>query len=343
MQKLLNSTIEKQEISPLTRTSVNCLKFDMPFFIMEGHVSKDKRWMKPVWPEDKYGESKKEYPLDKDFHYHGHYELIYVLDGVFTQHLENVTYSLNKGDATFLNNNICHYEGDETEFDCLYMNFSAEFLENVLCNNILNPSSYQHNCQRILEFYNEGKTKPVENRASLDFRKTGVQGCEVTSESIIKCEKIIENLICVLLSRESGYVFKAEVLLIKLFEMLDNPENYHLTYVYTNSSTEAILFSDIKHYIKERHGRISREELSSLLHYNPDYLGRVVKQHSGMNFVSYCQSFWIEKAKELLVTSDMSVDEIVHFLKFENKNNFYKKFMSAAGETPAEYRKKYKK
>lgn len=119
---------------------------------------------------------------------------------------------------------------------------------------------------------------------------------------------------------------------------MENPENFHITHVHTHSDTETVLFADIQHYVNERNGRISRNELSSLLHYNPDYLGRVIKQQSGMSFLHFCQSIWLEKAKILLRTTDMTIADIIHHLNFENKNNFYRIFVSSTGMTPKEYR-----
>ncbi len=330
-----------KQISPLNRNDFGFVQYDMPFFMATAYLYHNRRWMSPVWPIET-DTPEELFSLGTEFHYHGHFEFIYVLEGTFTQHLENSVYRLNAGDATFLNSNIRHYEGDETECTCIYINFLPAFMQNLLFNDAGFTSCPQHQCSNIEQLYNDTVSSSPENRVSLDFRQTLHSRLTTNTQSPDNPRSIISEMISELSQHKSGYIFALQSLLLKLFTALETPELFHITRIYTHSSTEAILFADIQHYVTERYGRISRQELSSLLHYNSDYLGRIVKQQTGMSFLRYCQTVWIEKAKELLRTTDMKISDIIHYLNFENKTSFYHVFSEATGMTPAEYRQQYR-
>jgi AraC-like DNA-binding protein len=331
-------SMNEKQISTLNKKDFSYIQLDFPFAMASAYFCGKKRWMSPIWPKP-HSASLKYMPIGSTFHYHAHYEFIYVLDGTFTQHLENSIYCLNAGDATILNSKIRHCEGDETDCNCIYINISPDFLYNLLYNNPADPKHSQHKSSDILQLCHGTIDFPsTQTRASLDFRRT-LQGKLLSdTQNIDNPKSIIREIINVLSDCSWGYAFSLQGLLLKLFSALENPENFHITHVHTDSNTETVLFAEIQHYVKERNGRISRNELSSLLHYNPDYLGRVIKQQSGMSFLQYCQSIWLEKAKKLLCTTDMSVIQIIKLLNFENKNNFYRVFLASTGMTPIEYR-----
>ncbi len=329
-----------KQIAPLSIRDFDYVQYDFPFFIASVYLYGSKRWLTPIWPAQPEPFA---IPLGSSFHYHRHFELIYVLEGTFTQHLEKSVYRLNAGDCTFLNTQIRHYEGTETDCNCIYINFSPEFIHQLLHNNAAQPALPQHHSNYIMTLCDESSPPAVEKRVSLDFRRT-FQGKQlIGSQAANEPKNIINEIISELTAQNWGYIFSVQCLLLRLFETLENPDYFHLTRIDTHSNTEAILFSDIRHYICERNGRISREELASLLHYSPDYLARIIKQQSGISFIHYCQSFWLEKTRELLRTTDMSVADIMQLLGFDNKSNFYHVFSNATGMTPLEYRQHYKK
>ncbi len=63
------------------------------------------------------------------------------------------------------------------------------------------------------------------------------------------------------------------------------------------------------------------------------------KQYTGQNFVNYLKELRIEKAKELLVKTDLKIVEISQIVGYENEKNFMKIFKAICGVTPGEFRK----
>lgn len=66
---------------------------------------------------------------------------------------------------------------------------------------------------------------------------------------------------------------------------------------------------------------------------------RIINLHSGKNFNQFINDFRVERAQELLLTTELSVKEICFVSGFNSKVTFYSAFKSKTNQTPVEYRK----
>lgn len=71
---------------------------------------------------------------------------------------------------------------------------------------------------------------------------------------------------------------------------------------------------------------------------SPSYLSRLFKQEMGASFVDYISSVRVEKAKELLESSDLMVKDIAYQTGFNSMQNFFRIFKKQTGIAPGEYR-----
>lgn len=78
--------------------------------------------------------------------------------------------------------------------------------------------------------------------------------------------------------------------------------------------------------------------LASQLNLSADYLSQVLKISTGQTTQQHIQNKLIEKAKEKLSTTDLSVSEIAYELGFEYPQSFSKLFKSKTNQTPLEFR-----
>jgi transcriptional regulator GlxA family with amidase domain len=62
----------------------------------------------------------------------------------------------------------------------------------------------------------------------------------------------------------------------------------------------------------------------------------------GRSPVTYLVECRIKKAKELLASTDRSVEEIIEVCGFSNRTAFFKKFADSTGLSPLQYRKNQK-
>lgn len=86
------------------------------------------------------------------------------------------------------------------------------------------------------------------------------------------------------------------------------------------------------------HKKITLGEVAAHLHLNPSYFSRLYKQETGENFIDFVNNTKMERAKEILDSSNKSAEEISEMLGFENKSYFLKTFKKSIGLSPSEYR-----
>jgi AraC-like DNA-binding protein len=65
---------------------------------------------------------------------------------------------------------------------------------------------------------------------------------------------------------------------------------------------------------------------------------KLFKEHTGLSPATYQQDLRLQRAKELLSTTDMSIKEIAYQLNFESPDYFSAKFKLKTGRKPSEYR-----
>jgi AraC-like DNA-binding protein len=85
--------------------------------------------------------------------------------------------------------------------------------------------------------------------------------------------------------------------------------------------------------------KISLDELTKIAYMSKFYFLRVFKSHTGLGPYEYLLNYRINKAKEILKNTGLSVREISEAVGFENCNNFIREFKKIVGRTPLSYRK----
>lgn len=78
--------------------------------------------------------------------------------------------------------------------------------------------------------------------------------------------------------------------------------------------------------------------LADTFNISSSYMSLLFKQELHMNFSNYLATLRIDRAKELLRTTDMSVDEISSAVGYTNVTSFGRKFKQEVGLTPTQYR-----
>lgn len=92
-------------------------------------------------------------------------------------------------------------------------------------------------------------------------------------------------------------------------------------------------------YISENiENNFTLEELSEKFHINRIYLCKIFKAEMGMGLADYWQLQKINKAKELLLYTDKSLQEIAIYLNFCSQSYLGLIFKKFVGETPREFR-----
>ena len=84
---------------------------------------------------------------------------------------------------------------------------------------------------------------------------------------------------------------------------------------------------------------LSLTSLSEALGYSSKYLSRLFKETMSWNLSDYIQYVRIEKAKELLLQTQLSVEEIQDQVGIPSRTTFIRVFKKFEGLPPGQYRK----
>jgi AraC-like DNA-binding protein/ligand-binding sensor protein len=105
-------------------------------------------------------------------------------------------------------------------------------------------------------------------------------------------------------------------------------------------SGNSYLISQAVQSIKSNYmNKLSLEKLADYLHINPSYLSKLFKKEMDMNFSDYLNKVRIDKSKELLTSTDMSILDIALYTGYEDQSYFTKVFKKYTDTTPHKYRK----
>lgn len=96
----------------------------------------------------------------------------------------------------------------------------------------------------------------------------------------------------------------------------------------------------VKEYVAANlDGDISLDILADKIHLSPHYISKLFKEETGANLTDYITLQRIEKAKDLLGGSDLTIKEISFKAGYNNPAYFIKKFKEVTGDTPLNYKR----
>jgi two-component system response regulator YesN len=106
------------------------------------------------------------------------------------------------------------------------------------------------------------------------------------------------------------------------------------------SSKHDNLFATVDQLIQMHYAdrELSPYKIAELIDMAPGYMGRIFKKQVSKSIPDYLNEYRIERAKELLITTNDSIEEISQKTGYNNSSYFYKVFKKYMGITPAEYR-----
>lgn len=94
-----------------------------------------------------------------------------------------------------------------------------------------------------------------------------------------------------------------------------------------------------KNYIKNNyHKDISLDDVSREVNISPYYFSKLFKETTGENFIEYLTNLRMDKAKELLETTECSMKEICVRTGYSDPNYFSRSFKKNVGVTPTVYK-----
>lgn len=93
-------------------------------------------------------------------------------------------------------------------------------------------------------------------------------------------------------------------------------------------------------YIQEHHSRTNLllSDVAEAVHLSPSHLGHLFRLRHGVSFIRYLTDLRIEKAKQLLASTDLTIAAIAGLVGYDDATYFHRVFRRVTGLTPTAYR-----
>ena len=261
-------------------------------------------------------------------HSHSYYEFLFVLDGEIYQNIENHRHFYPAGGCCLVCPDTLHLEEYNTKSRVIFLKISVDYFNEILNENryFATENSIELDRVRNLRNWTQGY---------IDFIPKN--GYEWIKENIYS---LLENMIYEFISPSASASFEIALIINKLLIELFDTEKFNNAPVAYGSKNERELFHKIRDYMIKSSGKVSRSELENKLNFTGDYLYKIVKNQTGLSLYDYNIQICLKKACNLLLTTDIRINDIAERIGFNNYTHFYKVFEKYYGMTPREFRKK---
>jgi len=162
-------------------------------------------------------------------------------------------------------------------------------------------------------------------------------------------EKLIEILITNIKKEYHSRIdnFSADVIVSNLELLLNYCNRFYDRQFVTRKMANNDLLSKFENVLSsyfEKDSQLGLPTVNNLakeLHISPSYLSDMLRSTTGQNTQQHIHEKLMEKAKEILTTTNLSVSEIAFQLGFEYPQSFNKLFKSKMNMSPLEYRQSF--
>lgn len=256
-------------------------------------------------------------------YYSDYIEWRYVLNGHLEFEFEQDTAEFEENEICFINSSALHRES-LAHSECVVINISIDrtFFNERFINNIsLTP------LQKFL------RTNVLHHGHIEKYLKFSPDQADTR-----KIQKCIFQLLAEARLQEPGYLDISRGYIIRLMDILSSEYRSRLTKDETAAYYDS-LFASVSGYMRENLSSISMKDLTEKFHYQSNFFNNLIKRYTGVTYSGYLILLRVERARELLVTTDIPVEEIIWLIGYHNDGFFFRQFARITGTTPAKYRK----
>lgn len=252
------------------------------------------------------------------YHNHQYIEFMYQYSGHTISSIEGKTMLLNPGDICILAPSVFHL---------------PEIYDNSILINLIIQTNTFH---RIFDQYFVDDNPLSEFARALHYNRSYPKyflQC-ATGEEIRKplCELMSEYF-----ENDIYGDILIENLLITVFcHMIRTGINDMYVSAQCTSRVQPVL--PILQYIHSNFQNIALSDLSEKFNYTPQHLCRMIKAHTGQTFNQHLLEIRISRARQLLISTDFSINRIASLSGFDCVTYFHRRFKEATGLSPQVYR-----
>ena len=143
--------------------------------------------------------------------------------------------------------------------------------------------------------------------------------------------------------------FSQSIIIAQIELLLTYAERFYQRQFITRKRTNQAILNRLEEILTEyfnsedlvEKGLPTVQSIAKALHVSPNYLSGLLKVLTGQSTQQHIHDKLIEKAKEKLSTTDLSVTEIAYELGFEHPQSFSKLFKTKTNLSPSEFRQSF--
>lgn len=157
------------------------------------------------------------------------------------------------------------------------------------------------------------------------------QGWHITKPVTRKIYDIIKEVLDIYQSNHEPTPPEISFYIYQIFHLLMKPSDLELHELEPVEKTI--------HYIRSNVGKtITLDELADYVSLSASYLSHIFKKQTGFSPLEYVINTRIERAKSLLITSNLSVEEIAYQVGYSSSGSLINLFMKKLKTSPKHYR-----
>lgn len=255
-------------------------------------------------------------------HLHTMFEIVYVFKGHCSNTVRNVTQQLKTGDFCIITPNIPHIIG--------------VFDDSLIFNILIKKSTFNETFFKLLagnHLLSEFFTHIIYTKKSSDYILFHTDGDEIFYN--LASDLIGESLMC-----DEYSDMCMENILMLIFSRLLRYHQEDADIPRFDAAPQSEIITHILQYIDRNYKTVTLNNLASVFNYTAPYVSRLISGTTGRSFSQILTDIKLEKARTLLTSTDMTVNEISDTLGYEDAAYFHRKFRKAMRMTPIEYRNK---
>ena len=147
---------------------------------------------------------------------------------------------------------------------------------------------------------------------------------------------MIREIINVNDEKEIGYQLRTRILLLEVVEALLKENGLEQANFRNVTGMQRDLLVYIQSHYTEK---ITLAMLAQEFHLTEKYISWYFKEHFSISFMQYVSHLRMTRAKDLLLTTELSITEVALSCGYPSVNLFIRSFKEMHGATPLQYRK----
>jgi len=238
-----------------------------------------------------------------------------------------------------------HYGQSQYDFDGGLMCFIAprQLVRMIIDKSGIKPSGY------LLAFHPDFIWNTPLAKTISNYKFFGYD----VNEALFLSEKEEETLIGLFKGIEREYQsgideFTQNIIISQIEVILNYCERFYQRQFITRKKSNHQILDKLEHILEDyfkseviNRGLPTANYIAESLNISTNYLGSLLKSLTGQTTQQHIHEKLIEKAKEKLSTTELSVSEIAYELGFEHSQSFSKLFKAKTDISPLEFRKSF--